>query len=248
VILWLQNDIVITTALVATLTYASISDLKSREVHEAIWIPALLLVIAKNVIDGTYSHAGIIKIALSLSPALIVFIMSLLNLMGGADALALLLIGLAHPNFKLIPIALETLIVSLIPPIFLVIYYTALNILRNRKFFNNIRCSKGIKSSKVLISLGRPMTIKEFLSAKFVYPLTIPLGNGNHECRTYFSDDATELKIRKHIEKLVKEGIIHYEDKIITTPALPHILFILIGYAFSILLPPEIIINYFISS
>lgn len=222
-----------------TLTYASISDVRSREVHELVWIPAIVIVVIVNAYLGMYSN--IPMLIFSLLPALLIFILSTTNLMGGADALALLLIGLAHPKFLVLPISFITLVVSLIPPILLMISYLVLNIVKNMYLFKKIKCTEGVRSKYLLMFLGKPMSIKSYLTSKFLYPLTIPKDTGFH-CRTMFSDDETEEAIKDEIINLVSRGVIDTNSKIIVTPALPHILFILLGYIVSVLTPQQLIL------
>jgi len=176
----------------------------------------------------------------SLLPALPIFILAIANLMGGADALALLLIGLAHPRFILIPISFITLLISLVPPILLMLSYLIINTIKYSSFFKEIKCIEGIKSRYLLMFIGRPISIKSYLTSKFLYPLTIPKNSGFH-CRTMFGDDETEESIRNEILNLVNRGLININSKIIVTPALPHILFILLGYVVSILIPQQLI-------
>ena len=234
-------DIIITTSTLLTLLYASVSDVKSREVHELIWIPPLLISITLNIIQGTYSN--IRMLAFSLLPALLIFILSIANLMGGADALALLLIGLAHPKFLLIPISFIALIVSLIPPLILMLSYLIINIIKYSSIFKEIKCINGVKSKYLLMFLGKPISIKSYLTSKFLYPLTIPKISGFH-CRTMFSNDEVEEKIRNEILELVNKGLIDSNSKIIVTPALPHILFILLGYIVGILIPQQVLFDF----
>ncbi len=165
--------------------------------------------------------------------------------MGGADFLALLLIGLAHPKFKIFPISLITLIISLIPPLVLMIYYALMNLCLYREFFKTIKCIEGIKSAKLLMILGKPVNIAKYLRSKFVYPLTIPYDplKKQFKCRLSFDDEPKELKIKEQIKELVLKGHLKPSDRILITPALPHISFILLGYIVAVLIPQDLILS-----
>ncbi len=217
-----------------TLVYASILDVKSRDIPEITWLPASVIALVINLM---YSNYDFIHTLFSLVPSAIVLIMAFLGLMGGADSLALLMVGIAFPKFLVVPISLLTLIYSLIPPIILMMYYFVVNMTINRKLFKVINCTEGKFAKYLLPLLGKPVSIEKYLMGKFIYPLTIPLSNSEFICRTYFGDDEKEEKVRKGIEELVRAGILRSNDKIIVTPALPHILFILIGFIAAVLTP-----------
>ena len=92
--IWLKSVIIASVA--STLTYASLRDLRNREIPEITWLPSLAIVVILNVLHGNYD---VIHTALSLLPAALLFAMAIFNMIGGADFLAVLLIGLAHPLF-----------------------------------------------------------------------------------------------------------------------------------------------------
>ena len=222
------------SAVLGTLVYASILDVRSRDIPEITWLPASIIALAVNLMYGNYV---LMHTVFSLVPSAIVLIMAFLGLMGGADSLALLMIGIAFPKFLVVPISLLTLIYSLIPPIILMIYYLIVNVTVNRKVFKVINCTEGKFAKYLLPLLGRPISVEKYLMGRFIYPLTIPLGNSEFICRTYFGDDDEEEKVRRGIEELVRAGVLRPNDKIIVTPALPHILFILIGFIIATLTP-----------
>ena len=222
------------SAVLGTLVYASILDVRSRDIPEITWLPASIIALAVNLMYGNYD---LMHTVFSLVPSAIVLIMAFLGLMGGADSLALLMVGIAFPKFLVVPISLLTLIYSLIPPIILMIYYLIVNVTVNRKVFKVINCTEGKFAKYLLPLLGRPISVEKYLMGRFIYPLTIPLGNSEFICRTYFGDDDEEEKVRKGIEELVRAGVLRPNDKIIVTPALPHILFILIGFIIATLTP-----------
>jgi len=231
-----SGEYVLLATTLVTLIYASILDVKSRDIPEVTWLPASVIAIVLNLLSGNYDFMHTL---FSLVPAGLVLIMAFLGLMGGADSLALLMIGISFPKFIAFPISLLTLIYSLIPPILLMLYYLVSNLILHRDVFRKINCAEGRYAKYVLPLLGKPLTINSYLARKFVYPLTIPLSNSEYVCRTYFGDDEEEEKVKRGIEELVRAGVLRPNDKIIVTPALPHILFILIGFIAAILTPQK---------
>ncbi len=201
-------------------------------------MPASLLAIILNIAYGGYSN--VFFLIFSLMPAILLLIMALLGMIGGADFLAILLIGLAHPKFILIPVSLLTLIYSLIIPLLLIIYYVICNLVKFRDILQKIKCVTGRKAYLVLF--GRPVKISDFMSMKFTYLLTIPSNDG-FVCRASFSLEEEEEKAKELVAKYVSKNILSLNDYVWVTPALPHVLFILIGYVLALLTPEQLIIH-----
>ena len=231
-------NLIIVCATLLTLVYASYRDLKLRDIPELTWVPATLLAIVLNVAYGEYSD--VLFLVFSLMPAVLLLIMSLLGMIGGADFLAILLIGLAHPKFILIPISLLTLIYSLIIPLLLIIYYVIYNSVKFRDVLEKIKCVTGRKVYLVLF--GKPVKISDFMNMKFTYLLTIP-NNDGFICRASFSLEEEEEKVKELVAKYVNKKILSLNDYVWVTPALPHVLFILVGYVLALLTPEQLIIH-----
>ncbi|MCD6428631.1 MAG: hypothetical protein J7L12_03340 [Desulfurococcales archaeon] len=185
-------------------------------------------------------YTDVLYLVFSLMPAALLLIMTLLGMIGGADFLAILLIGLAHPKFILIPISLLTLIYSLIIPLLLIIYYIICNLVRFRSILEEIKCITGKKAYLVLF--GRPVKVRDFMNMKFTYLLTIPSNDG-FVCRASFSLEEEEREAKELVAKYVSKNILSLNDYVWVTPALPHVLFILIGYVLALLTPEQIIIH-----
>lgn len=234
--------LIVTLATLLTLLYASYRDLKYRDIPELTWVPAAIVALAVNLVLGEYND--ILYLVFSLMPAVLILIMSLFGMIGGADFLAILLVGIAHPKFKFLPISLLTLLYSLIIPLLLVIYYTIYNLLMFRAILSSIKCGRGRRL--YLILFGKPIRVRDFLKMKFTYLLTVPRGGG-FDCRASFSLEEEEGTIRELILKYVNDGVLTLDDYVWVTPALPHVFFILIGYVLSILTAeqlPQLLITY----
>ncbi len=237
--MWIEPKTLIITSILVTLAYASYRDIKYRDIPEVTWVPAIIISIILNVLSSRYDF---LHTALSMFPVLIVFVMSLLGMIGGADFLALLMIALAHPQFLIFPISLLTLLYSLLIPLGLMTYYALCNILLHRSLLNKIRCKEGRKM--YLIFFGRPMNVEEMLEKKFTYPLTIPVGKGEFICRPSFSDDdEEEERIKESIKGAIVRGEIQGNERIWVTPGLPHVVFFFIGYILALLTPQHYILT-----
>ncbi len=225
-------------ATLLTLIYASYRDLKYRDIPELTWAPAAVLAIVLNLALGEYSN--LLYLVFSLMPAILLLTMSLLGMIGGADFLAILLVGLAHPKFTIIPISLLTLLYSLIIPLMLVIYYATYNLFKFRRTLSTIKCATGKKL--YLILFGKPVKVRDFLNMRFTYLLTIPR-KSEFACRASFSMEEEEESARKLILKYINEGVLSPDDYIWITPALPHVFFILVGYILSLLTPEQLLVR-----
>jgi len=236
--LWIEPNVLIIVSVIVTLVYASYRDIKYRDIPEITWVPAIIISVSINVLLGNYDF---VHTVLSMIPVIMVFIMSLLGLIGGADFLALLMIALAHPRFLVFPISLLTLLYSLLIPLGLMVYYVLCNVVLYRSSLNKIKCKEGRKA--YLMLFGKPMDVRKLLEKKFTYPLTIPLGKGEYVCRPSFSDDEEEERIRERIRGAMARGEIKEDETVWVTPGLPHVVFFLIGYILSLLTPQHYILT-----
>jgi len=200
-------------------------------------LPGSVVVVAVNLYLGAYIP---IRTLISLVPALAVLALALLDLIGGADFFALLLVSLAHPNFLILPVSLLTLFYSLLIPLGVLVWFVVLN-LRHYRELSSLRCVSG--SRYYLLFFGRPMTVRELLGRKFTYPLMIP-DEGGYECRASFTmDDEVENNIRKAYEGMLANGEISEDSRVWATPGFPHILFYLIGYVMGVLTPQQLVLS-----
>lgn len=229
---------VIVIAVLATLSYASISDLRTREVKEYVWVPAALLSVTINLLLGNYD---LLQLALASIPALLVLVFALLDMMGGADFLALLVVTLAHPRIFPKPLTYLTLVYSLVIPVFLILG-NLVHSLAHLKRYKELKCVKGSKT--MLLLLGRPERVDSFLNSRFKYLLTIPVERQRtlFECRVSFSmDDAYEENMKNIVRELLDEGVLKADDLMWVTPGLPQIAFYLLGYVAALMTPESLL-------
>ena len=235
-----MEDIPIILAVIATLAYATYRDLKYRDIPELTWVPAALFVITYNIYLGRYE---LIHTLFSLLPALAVLGMAFFDLIGGADALAMLLIAIAHPSFLVVPISLLTFVLSLVPSLFLVLYYLVSNIFR-RELLGRVNCVEGSKS--VLLLSGKPMRVRDYLRSEFLFLLTVPTEKG-FRCSVSADVDIDFEQEKRIVMDAVRNGIISEDSLVWVSPALPHIAFIFVGYIISLLIPQEWLLAFLVN-
>lgn len=232
------EELVLVIAVLATLSYASVSDLRTREVKEYVWVPAVLLSVTINLLLGNYD---LLQLALASIPALLVLVFALLDMMGGADFLALLVVTLAHPRIFPKPLTYLTLVYSLVIPVVLILG----NLVYGLMHFKQYKYLKCVKGSKImLLLLGRPKKVDSFLNSRFTYLLTVPVEQQRtlFECRASFSmDDSYEEKIRSNVRELLDKGVLKTDDLVWVTPGLPQIAFYLLGYVAALITPESLL-------
>ena len=234
----LSPDTVVALPVVATLTYATYRDIKYRDIPELTWVPAAVFVIAYNIYLGRYDP---IHTLFSFLPAIALLVMAFLDLIGGADALAMFLIAAAHPNFLVLPISLLTVAFSVIPPLVLILYYLFLNLARRREL-GNLRCVEG--SKKLLMFMGRPLSVRDYLRSDFVFLLTVPVEDG-FRCSVSADVDIDFEQEKRIVMDALRKGVISEDSLVWVSPALPHIAFIFIGYVISLFIPQEFLLSLF---
>jgi len=231
------------TITLSTLIIATYYDLKSREISEYVWVPALVF---SSIFTYLVIRPNILVLIFSLIPAVILLLLMFLGMIGGADFLALLLISISTPYLNVIPISMLTLLLSALIPSSLVLYNFIINLTLCRNLMEGLKCSSTHKLS--LIFLSRPMKVSKFLKSKFMYPLTIVKCSTNEfvvKCRTSFNIEEDFKEHIRDVMKCLELGYVSNDDYIWVTPALPHILFITIGYILALVIPEEIIYKVF---
>jgi len=175
--------------------FASVTDLRSREVEPKIWIfPALIG--AANTILEAYTNISMLKSPLVLVSIIVNLIvvssvaaMVFLRLMGGADLLAVSVFVMLYPFYNSRSAIANTVMRSssraLLPPLldvlfssFLIVtFYTIINVTRNLIRLKQFRETINVDPISRLIYLlaGRFVTVMDYCSnrVKFCYPLYV---------------------------------------------------------------------------
>ncbi|BDC18956.1 hypothetical protein HS5_18460 [Acidianus sp. HS-5] len=160
-----------------------------------------------------------------------------LSLVGGADLIAIFIIGLSNPVVR--PFFFPTLSELGIEPL-TVILYSSLSIflvsLYNlAKYF---KYTKGMPLSKRIVFAlsAKRMKVKDFLNSSFLFPLTQIDDSGNVTLRNTFSIEEDDKEWRQKFRKLVEERKIAEDSYIWVAWGVPVLPFILVGYLLSLVI------------
>ncbi|MCY0883153.1 peptidase A24 [Acidianus infernus] len=217
------------------LIHVSILDLKYREVDFKIWLIYLPLV----VFFIFYVH----KIDLflySYSLGVSVFVLYMfykLSLMGGADLMAILIIGLSNPSVY--PLFFPTFSELGMEPLVVILYSSIsvflVSLYNLAKYF---KYTKGMPFSKriILALSAKRMKVKDFLNSSFLFPLTQVDDDGNVTLRSTFSIEEDDKEWKQKFRKLVEERRISEDSYIWVAWGVPVLPFMLIGYLLSLVI------------
>lgn len=226
----------------AVLVYASISDFKSREVSNWVWImayPAGLTMTTIALASGTLSlETAIFSVGISLALG---FILLYLGLYGGADAKALILVALTLPAYPLafkppfgnlafppvLTIFLNSIVFSMIYPLS-VFLLNVRDALKGKKIFEGINLTA---HEKVLILFTERKVSLDRLGKSLAYfpSETVVTQNGKLTRKTlHFIKAETDLS--PYIENL-KEHSELFQNGVLATPTIPFIIFFTLALA-----------------
>lgn len=233
----------------AFLTYTSILDIRYREVDLKVWFifgAAASILTSLEIMVYCFTIINLIRLAVSVVLALSIGGLAYyLDLFGGADLFALIVLAIMHPwnpikpLFKLeielpfiLTILINSLIASLVVPL--------MNIIRNLMNYKVIsKLSIPMKYKIAYMFLGFPTTIDKYLKMKFSYPLTIYEVSSNGgikvKYRLTFSIEEEHYEHQEKLKKLVKKGLLKYDDIVWVTQGIPLLVFITLGYIISII-------------
>jgi preflagellin peptidase FlaK len=228
-------DYIRTIISVTMLVFASYKDIKTREVHDKIWI---LPGAAGLSIDAYELYVGNISIQVALFNIFFMIILSTIlwffRLFGEADLIAFILLAVIHPRTPLYyfrgftPIFFSfTMIANTAILGVLVAFYTfAFNIfaiLSGRDLFERHRDVSGFKKLVIMFT-GRNKQIESLKGPPFEYPLEV---KGELIIKPdIFDDDEANNVFRVYREKGVKRTWV--------SSTLPYIVVLTVGYIISV--------------
>ncbi len=216
------------------LIVTSIFDIKYREVPDRLWIPFVPLVVF-TYLEFKYVNPFVFAYSLIVSVVLLL-VLAKVGLMGGADVVLMLLLGLGNP--VVFPLIFNRF--SLVGGEALtVLMYTSFAIFLTGvvNFLRNFGKTKGLdlRTRLVLSYSGRRMKVRDFLTSKFLFPLTLVDDRGNVTLRLTFGVDEDDKAWRERYAELVRKGILKDDAEIWVTWGVPVIPFFLIGYVASLI-------------
>lgn len=181
---------------IAVFSVAAVMDWRRREIHELTWAPSIvggaLINVAQWIrgIGGSnpISHLRLLQLGASLALLLVVIVLFLLKLVGGADVLAIAALVSLYPYSALAPephlgLSPISLMARVLPPtasvlaLYAVIMaaYLLYNATRNL-YRRRALAALSLPPFKrlVVVVFHRVMTVEEFLRSRFYFPVIIP--------------------------------------------------------------------------
>ncbi|AHC50657.1 peptidase A24 [Sulfolobus acidocaldarius SUSAZ] len=217
------------------LAHTSYLDIKKREVDLKIWAIYAPLVI---FFVFNYPHLNLFLYLYSvITVNLVMYFLYRFSMMGGADLILSIILSLS--NATTYPIFFPSLSSEGFEP-FLIILYGSIIILLSGlvNLFRNLKYTKGY-SLMVRLNLAisaKRIKVKDFLSSKFLFPLTVIDEKGNQNIRTSFDVEEDDEEWRKLYREYVERGLIKEEDYIWVMWGVPVIPFFFIGYLISLVM------------
>lgn len=223
---------------VAVLAYASFSDVKTREVSDLVWVfgcAAALLLDAWLVLCGELQP---LQLAFSVTAsAALAAAFYFPGLVGGADALALVFVGLAVPAYP------EGFRADPFPPVYAVVCNSAMislacpaavfafnlaDILRRKNPFESVEVG-GLGELLVLMFTARRVSVDKLKSLHY-FPSEKPVVEGGRIVRK----PVLFVRAEEDVSAIVAEVEAKrnaYADGVLASPTLPMVVFLAFGLA-----------------
>ena len=235
----LHLDYLRTGICITMLVYASYKDLKTREIHDLLWV---IFAILGLTIDGYEVFIGTLSIQqLALAVGFMVVIgaiLSFLRLFGGADLLAFLTLVIIQPNapvfltlnwgwhpiFYPLTIITNTAFAGLAAPIMILVMNIS-TILGGVDIFHGQRISFARRIGLLFTALNT--SINKVRGPPFQYPLVNPC-SGGVSLRPNIWDDEEASKV---FTELKQKGV----DRTWVSWTLPYIVVMTIGYTITVI-------------
>mgnify|MGYP001770635756 CR=1 FL=1 len=215
------------------LVVTSIFDIKSREIPDKLWIPFLPIVVF-TYLEHEYVNTFVFVYSVIMS-LVVLLALTKLGLMGGADVVLMVLLGLGNPVVRPFFFPRFSLMGG---ESLTVLIYTSLIIALGgvSNLLRNYSRTKGfdIRTRLVLAYSGKRMKVRDFLNSRFIYPLTVIDDKGNMKLRTTFQVEEDDRVWREKYAELVRKGVLKDDMEIWVTWGVPVIPFFLIGYVLSL--------------
>ncbi|MEM1550234.1 MAG: A24 family peptidase C-terminal domain-containing protein [Candidatus Methanomethylicia archaeon] len=223
---------------------ASLQDLKSREICDWIWIIMVAMGIPLLIYEATikwmtiWMNLMVISILFSITIGLLTY---KLDFFGGADSKAIIALSILMPimpeeiaiklgTHNIIPVSTfnNSMLISIMPAIYLLMK-NVYRIIIGENIFQGLE-EESILKKLLAMATGYRIELKKLREKKFVYPIEELNFEGNTikrrlNIRVGISIGEDKLN---NIIKLYEEGLIG-EGYIWVTPAMPLIVFMLIG-------------------
>lgn len=246
----LEVDVARAFIALITLGYAAYTDIKTREITPWLWLVASVISFPLTayeawflVVKG-YALFCILELIMALVPLPFIIYLFKKGLFGGADMLAYAFLTVDMPWYpiafglrSILPIPLLTLLYASL----LVALSIPIKIVKNlsSRRFNEHAEEFGIKGLRKLrlAATASVMTIKEYLSKKFWYPLEVFEEEGDgvkKTLRPHFNVEEEYEDHQRALREMIEKGLVKEDELIFVTYGIPFIVFMFLGFVLAL--------------
>ena len=234
----LYLDYLRTGICLAMLVYASYRDLKTREIHDLVWIIFAAIGLTMDGYEIIMGTLAIQQLAIAVGFMIVIgALLSFLKLFGGADILAFItLVAIQpkspvfltlnwgwHPIFYPLTIITNTAFAGLVAPL-IILSFNIKSILGGVNVFQGHKISLARRLGLLFTALNT--SLKEVRGPPFQYPLVNPT-SGEVALRPNIWDDTEAEKV---FTELKHRGV----DRTWVSWTLPYVVVMTIGYAITV--------------
>ena len=226
----------------AVLVYASYCDLKEREVSDLVWFVGCPVGLALSLAGFLQGNLPASSLAVSAAASACTgFALHRLGLIGGADALAMLFLGLTLPaypeglplyadplRFPFFAILSNAVALSLACPVSVFTLNVA-DMLRGRNPFNGVEV-RGAGDLLVLLFTARRVSLEKLISGLHYFPAERLVWEGGRPARLPVHFLGAEADVSEIVAEIAEHREL-YGDGVLASPTIPMIMFLTIGVA-----------------
>jgi len=223
----------------AVLFFASILDLRSREISNWLWVvayPVGCALAIVGVVTGSFTvETVILSLGFSLAIGCVLFYF---GFYGGADVKALIFVGLTVPVYPLVPVLgsgfppvltmfCNSVFLSMICPLS-VLALNIRDILRSAKLFEGINVT--IREKVVLLFTVRKIALERLERNLAYFPSETVVNQNGKPTRKLLHFVRAEADLSKYLDAM-KENRVLYADGVLASPTIPFVVFFTAGLA-----------------
>lgn len=230
------------------LAYASAQDWQTREVTDAVWVLGIPICLVLDSIEIAVHHLKPTPLIISLGIALLLgVVLFYVGFYGGADSKAMLLIAAALPAYlqtterifmKFFP--LPIFMIFVISTLFSLVYpltFLILNLVdygKGKRLLQGIDVQNWVKRATLYITT-RKKRLEELKGSLKYFPAETVVEEDGRVVRKPVYFIPAEANIDERIEKLEEHQEL-FDEGVLSSPTIPMIVFMTVGFAFTILL------------
>lgn len=226
----------------AVLAYASYCDLKTREVSDLVWVVSCPVGLALSLSELFMGGVSAVSLAVSAAvSACVGFALYMFGLVGGADVLAFLFLGLtvpAYPEglpfftdplcFPFFAVFCNSVMLSLACPVAVFVLNVA-DMVRGRNPFKGVEIG-GAGDLLILLFTARRVSLDKLLSGLHYYPAERLVNEGGRLLRIPVHFVGAEADLSEITARMAENREL-YGGGVLGSPTIPMIVFLTLGLA-----------------